>query len=283
LKTETIPEMPMPLTAEQAEAMLHNQFKKHHIAIILLHWFNAIVWLLELVTGLALIVSPDFRVVPAWYVAIVEDVFGTRANLLRVHLAVGSGWILVYLAYGIFGFRTYLSRDVLRDEVGLDRDDIRWLVIRVLGILGRSKEPLPPQGIYNAGQKLFALLVYVMIPVVMLTGIIMAFHLFGTAVVGWAAVLHFAAVGVVVAGLIIHVYMGAVFPEEKPAFFSMITGSVNELYAYTHHFTWWKAVKAEEQAWRARHDEPHGEVGDPSPGESTGTPAAGERPKPQVI
>ena len=24
----------------------------------------------------------------------------------------------------------------------------------------------------------------------------------------------------------IHVYMGAVFPEEKPAFFSMITGSM---------------------------------------------------------
>jgi formate dehydrogenase subunit gamma len=89
---------------------------------------------------------------------------------------------------------------------------------------------------YNAGQKVFALLVYSMLPVVMATGRIMSFHLFSTAAVQWAVVLHFVAVGLVVSGLMIHVYMGAVFPEEKPAFFSMITGMVNELYAYRHHF-----------------------------------------------
>jgi formate dehydrogenase subunit gamma len=283
LKTDLIPDVPVPLTAEQAEAMSQRQIKKHHIAIILLHWFNAIVWLLELVTGLALISAPDYRVVPGWYVSIVEDIFGTKANLLRVHLAVGGAWILVYLIYGIFGFRTYLRRDVLKDEIGLDRADVRWLVIRVLGIVGRSQEPLPPQGIYNAGQKLFALMVYVMIPVVMATGLIMAFHLFGPSAVGWAAVIHFGAVGTVVAGLIIHVYMGAVFPEEKPAFFSMITGSVNELYAYTHHFTWWRAVKIEEQAWRARHAEPVQVAEDQPRDVSTDMPVASEQPKPEAV
>jgi formate dehydrogenase subunit gamma len=283
LKTDLIPDTPVPLTADQAEAMSQRQFKKHHIAIILLHWFNAIVWLIELVTGLALISAPDYRVVPGWYVSIVEDIFGTKANLLRVHLAVGAAWIFVYLVYGVFGFRTYLRRDVLRNEVGLDRNDVRWLVVRVLGILGRSKEPLPPQGIYNAGQKLFALMVYVMIPVVMVTGIVMAFRLFGPAAVGWAAVLHFGAVGTVVSGLIIHVYMGAVFPEEKPAFFSMITGSVNELYAYTHHFTWWKAVKHEEQAWRDRHAQPDVVVGEPTPDESPAPPVTNGQPTPQDV
>ena len=66
---------------------------------------------------------------------------------------------------------------------------------------------------------------------------------------GWAVVLHFAAVGVVVAGLIIHVYMGTVFPEEKPAFFSMITGNVNELHVYRHHFKWWREMKLAEREW----------------------------------
>ena len=88
-----------------------------------------------------------------------------------------------------------------------------------------------------------------MIPVVMLTGVVMAFRLFCPSVVGWAVVLHFASVGVVVAGLMIHVYMGAVFPEEKPAFFSMITGNVNELLAYSHHFKWWREVKLAEREW----------------------------------
>ena len=71
--------------------------------------------------------------------------------------------------------------------------------------------------------------------------------------IGWAVVLHFVAVAAVVSGLMVHVYMGAVFPEEKPAFFSMITGSVNELFAYSHHFKWWRTVKQEEAEWEAAH------------------------------
>jgi formate dehydrogenase subunit gamma len=258
LRTSALPLLPVPLTAEQADAMLQRQLKKHHIAIILLHWFNATVWLFELVTGVALVSSRFFRVAPDWYLALIEGVFGTRANMLRFHVALGLTWIAVFLVYGVFGVRTYLSAEVLRKEIALDEDDFRWLVVRVLGILGLSKEPLPPQGIYNAGQKLFAVMVYAMLPVVMVSGVVMAFHLFGAQAVAWAIVLHFAAVGLVVSGLMIHVYMGAVFPEEKPAFFSMITGTVNELFAYTHHFKWWREMKLEERAWEREHDKAAG-------------------------
>jgi formate dehydrogenase subunit gamma len=249
LKTDTIPLEPVPLTAEEARAMLQRQVKKHHVAIILLHWFNAYVWLFELITGLALISSPLFRVAPEWYIEIVEGVFGSRARMLTAHIAVGLVWIAVFLVYGIFGHRTYLAGEILRKEVGLDRVDIRWLVIRVKSILRLTDEPLPPQGNYNAGQKVFALSVYLMIPIIMVTGLVMTFRLFGPQAVGWAVVLHFGAVGGVVAGLIIHFYMGTVFPEEKPAFFSMITGNVNELHVYRHHFKWWREVKLAEREW----------------------------------
>jgi formate dehydrogenase subunit gamma len=242
--------VPTPLTAEQAEAMAQRQIKKHHVAIVLLHWFNAISWLLELATGAGLIVSPYYRFAPMWYLQMMEGVFGSRANMLRFHIAVGLTWITVFLVYAIFGFRNYLRIEVLQHEIGLDRDDVLWLKVRTLLLLGRTKDPLPPQGVYNAGQKLFALLVYTMIPIIMLTGLAMTFHLFGTAIVAWAMVLHFFAAGMVVSGLMIHVYMGAVFPEEKPAFYSMITGVVDELYAYRHHFKWWRKVKLEEQFWR---------------------------------
>jgi len=172
----------------------------------------------------------------------VQGFFQSRANMLQFHIAVGITWIVVFVVYGTFGFRTYLKKEVLQREISLDGDDIQWLRVRVLRLLTRSDESLPPQGIYNAGQKLFALTVYAMVPVIMVTGLIMTFHLIGTAAVGWAAAIHFAAVGAVVSGLMIHVYMGAVFPEEKPAFFSMITGTVNEHYAHSHHFKWWKEV-----------------------------------------
>jgi formate dehydrogenase gamma subunit len=247
--SQSLPITPPPLTVEQAEAMSQRRIKKHHVAIILLHWFNAIVWLCELSTGAALIASPYFRLMPYWYIDLLTNLFGSRATMLQFHIAVGITWVIVFLVYGIFGFRTYLAKQIFEKEIALDRDDINWLIIRALRILKKSDEPLPPQDSYNAGQKLFALLVYAMIPIIMITGLIMAFHLVSTALVGWAVVLHFVAVGLVVSGLIIHVYMGAVFPEEKAAFFSMLTGMVSELYAYRHHFKWWKEVKMQEEAW----------------------------------
>ena len=246
-----IPTAPVPLTAEQAEAMLQRQIKKHHVAIILVHWFNAIVWLLELSTGLALISSPDLRLAPDWYIGMFTATFGGRANLLQFHIALGVTWMLALLPYGLFGFRTYLRGEMLNVT---DKDDIRWLIVRTLRILGKSDEPLPPQGIYNAGQKAYSLVVWGMVPVIMATGVVMAFRLFSPAVVGWAVVLHFFAVGMVVAGLVVHVYMGAVFPEERPAFFSMITGKVDELYAYSHHFKWWREMKLAEQEWERKHE-----------------------------
>lgn len=254
MKAETNPAHPVPISAEDADAMLQRRLKKHHVAIILLHWFNACTWILELLTGGALIVSRYFRVTPDWYVQIVEGVFGSRANMLRFHLALGLLWIFVFLVYGIFGFRTYLRAEVLQKEMGLDADDWRWLIVRGLRILGRTKEELPTQGSYNAGQKMFGWLVYTMIPVIMISGLLMTFRGLGTPLVGWAVVAHFGAVGGVVAGLLIHVYMGAVFPEEKSAFFSMFTGTVDELYAYHHHFKWWREMKLKELAWMQRHD-----------------------------
>jgi formate dehydrogenase subunit gamma len=250
MSASAIPTVPTPLTSEQAEAMAQRQIKKHHVAIVLLHWFNATNWLLELATGAGLIVSPYYRFAPMWYLQMMEGLFGSRANMLRFHIAIGLTWTAVFLVYAIFGFRNYLRIEVLQHEIGLDGDDVQWLKVRTLLLLNRTKDPLPPQGVYNAGQKLFALLVYTMVPLIMFTGLTMTFHWFGTAFVAWAMVLHFFAVGMVVSGLMIHVYMGAVFPEEKPAFYSMITGVVDELYAYRHHFKWWRAVKIEEQTWR---------------------------------
>jgi len=281
---ETVPLEPVALTGAQAEQMSQRQFKKHHVAIILLHWFNAFVWLLELTTGVALISSPYFRVAPAWYLEILSSMFGSRANLLRFHIALGVTWTVVFLVYGVFGFRTYLKMEVLQREVGLDGDDWRWMRVRLMRLLGRSDEPLPPQGIYNAGQKLFAAMIYLMIPVIMVTGVVMAFHLLGTTAVQWAIVLHFGAVGMVVSGLIVHVYMGAVFPEEKSAFFSMITGMVNELYAYRHHFKWWREVKMEEREWEQEWEDraEHGAKAEPpagvNPPETPAPTAAGAGP-----
>ena len=246
MATDIIPASPYALTTEQAETLAQRRIKKHQVAIVLLHWFNALVWLIELATGSAIVVTPPFAFMPHWYLVMMESIFGSRANLLRVHIAAGLTWMIVFGVYAIFGWRNYLHTEVLKKEIGLDADDFRWLRIRVLRLVGRSSEGLPPQGAYNAGQKLYAVMVYAMVPLIMVTGAIMTFHLFSAFLVQWAMVLHFVAVGMVVSGLMIHVYMGAVFPEERPAFYSMITGMVSELYAFRHHYKWWREVKMQQ-------------------------------------
>ncbi len=241
--------VPQPLTPQQAREMAQRQIKKHQVAVVLLHWFNALVWLLELSTGAALVVSPSLRFAPQWYLTFMAQLFGSPANLLRFHLAVGMTWIMVCTVYVTFGWRHFLHAEVLAKEVALDRDDITWLKARATALLKPSNSPLPPQGAYNAGQKLYALLVYTAIPLIMLSGLIMSFHLLGTTMVQWTMVVHFLLAGIVVSGLMIHVYMGAVFPEERPAFYSMITGMVDELYAYRHHFKWWAEIKRQQSQW----------------------------------
>ncbi len=268
---------PERLTSHEIDKMRQRRMKKHHVSTILLHWFNAFIWVFMLLTGASLIVSSHYKFAPQIFIDVVHGLFNGKAQILESHIWLGIVWVFVFFVHGLFGFRRYVRNKELgeiksfakrwqtilhstlcvlfgNDELCLDEDDFKWLKIRALGILGKTNEPLPPQGSFNAGQKLYGLLVGVMTPVIIITGLIMAFHLFSTTVVAWAVPVHFFAVGLVVSGLIIHVYMGAVFPEEKPAFFSMITGFVNEEFAYTHHFKWWKQMIRSEARWRKKRD-----------------------------
>lgn len=126
MATNVYPAVPSELSADEAAVLAQRHVKKHHVAIVLLHWFNAVVWLYELATGSALVVGPAFRFMPQWYLAAMQGLFGTRANLLRVHIAVGLTWTIVFAVYAVFGWRDYLHTEVLRKEIGLDTDDFRW-------------------------------------------------------------------------------------------------------------------------------------------------------------
>ncbi|RLB59584.1 MAG: hypothetical protein DRI90_15205, partial [Deltaproteobacteria bacterium] len=126
--------------------------KRHDTAIIWLHWFNALVWLFQLVTGMGLLASSSYRVTPQFFNEALLATFGSAAVMLQFHIALGVVWAAVLLVYGVFGFRHYLA-PFLR-HLWPDRTDWSWLAIKVKRIVGRSKEALPDQDKYNAGQKL---------------------------------------------------------------------------------------------------------------------------------
>ncbi len=227
------------------------QIKKHNLANILTHWFNVAAWLLLLPTGLGILSSARIGVVPQVWIDATRHTFGGLANLVQFHYVVGIVWLFV-LSFNIFvGFRKYFI-SFAGERLLLDKDDIEWLKLKPLQMLGLAKDkPLPPQDAYNAGQKAYSYVVIGGIGLIGLSGLIMTFSRFipWKWLVQWALPVHFGAVGAVFAGVIVHVYMGAVFPEERAAFFSMFTGNVNALYARLHHSKWYWRKVAEEQAW----------------------------------
>lgn len=235
---------------EERRRLREKKLKKHNLANILTHWFNVSMWLLLLPTGIAIIASPRLGLSPEWLQEAFRNLFGSTANLIKFHHTVGLLWSFVLTFNILLGFRKYFV-PFAATRMLLDKDDIEWLKIKPLQMIGFMKgKELPPQDAYNAGQKLYSYVVILGTIGIITSGIVMTFHtLFPPFLKQWAQPLHWVSVFSVVAGLIIHVYMGAVFPEEKEAFFSMFSGKVSAWYARAHHEKWYLQTVKEELEW----------------------------------
>ncbi|HEY4690562.1 MAG TPA: cytochrome b/b6 domain-containing protein [Anaerolineae bacterium] len=242
------------LTLAERKRLRAKKIKKHGLANIVTHWFNAVSWFVLLLTGLGILGNPDLRIMPQGYVDFMRNLFGGIGGLVESHKIFGMIWLLVITYNVLLGFRRYFV-PFARKRMLLTPDDIEWLKKYGQKLVGK-KVTLPPQDAYNAGQKLYGYVVILGTVTIGLTGLIMTFStLFPPEmrwIVQWARPFHFGAAGLVVAGLIIHVYMAAFFPEEKSAFFSMIHGEVDALYARLHHKKWYDEKVAEERDYEMR-------------------------------
>jgi len=238
----------------ERKRLREKMIKKHNLANILTHWFNVAMWALLLPTGLAILSSPRLGLVPEGWQTLMRNLFGGTANLVRFHYSLGLLWLAVLTFNILVGFRRYFV-PFSRERMLLDRDDVEWLKVKPLQMIGLARDRrLPPQDVYNAGQKLYMYAVIAGTMGIGATGLVLTFHRFipWPGLIQWALPIHFGAVGLVVAGLIVHVYMGAVFPEEKEAFFSMFTGKVSAWYARRHHAKWYWRKALEEAEWEER-------------------------------
>jgi formate dehydrogenase subunit gamma len=233
--------------------------RRHDRSDILVHWFNAACWLVLLITGLGLIDNPRINPLGAWLPAALRSLFGGGATLLVIHEVAGLVWLAGLLAYLIAnpqGARAFLAEtfrvDLARDPAWM----LRKMLLQTLGPnvarrLGIPAE-LPDQGFYNMGQKAFGQVSVIGGLAVAASGLVL--FLSGKAgwvgrsgLASWAATLHWLAVGLVLAGLLVHIYMAAISPEERPGLKSMFSGHVPEDYAEHHHRLWFKARIRETQ------------------------------------
>lgn len=228
------------------------KIRRHNLSDIVLHWFNALCWVLLLMTGLGLISNRGIDPIGPWWPQLIRSLFNGGDNLLLFHEVVGLIWIagfLLYLAINFHGVVTFLKEvftiSLRRDLIWLIKQPLR-LTIGEKGIqrLGINPE-VPPQGFYNMGQKAFAQPALILGTAIAITGVIMflsdkVLSQEHTVLVLWSITIHYASVGLVSAGLVVHVFMAAINIEERPAFYSMWSGFIPVEHVRHHNRLWYE-------------------------------------------
>lgn len=205
------------------------------VAERLLHWVLAIAFFVLLWTGFLMSV-------PALSGDVTRPV--AKAWHIDAAIALAVAFVLLLLVQG-----KVLARTISQLE-RFDRDDWRWLVEIPRRVMFGT--PAPPQGRFNAGQKLNTALVSGLMVVSYITGFLLwlgerntTYRFAGTFGVHndvmWCLM-------VLVAG---HLYMALLNPPTRAAMAGMLRGSVDRAWALRHHPKWVAEVDRTAAAKRA--------------------------------
>lgn len=219
----------------------------------MLHWSNALSFLALAFTGFSLHIS---FLLQAWNAVLtpLPPLFGQPVTLIDIHIIVAIFFVTGPVFWTLTGDRRALGEDA-RAIVHLDADDLAWLA-RPAGL--DAAAPPPPQGRFNAGQKLNAVATVLAFAGFVVTGIVIA--LWPTSAIGkaspvhapyflwhWALVLHMGLALASVALLAGHVYLAALNPGTRHSLHGMVFGRVRRAWAREHHPKWVAAVEEQER------------------------------------
>lgn len=210
-----------------------NRMLRFNVSERLAHWVHAISFTLLLITGSALIFSAFGRLL------------GTQG--LRTAGAVHRvmAYPFSFLTAAILLLATPRSAlQWLRSIVTWSKNDLQFLAAFPKEFFG-LKPKLPPQGKFNAGEKVNSLLTIIGSLLMMITGWIMVYRdQFSAATLGLVYPLH--DLGALIMGAVIigHAYLGLLHPGSREALNGMISGIVSERFAREHHALWYEETRA---------------------------------------
>jgi formate dehydrogenase subunit gamma len=180
----------------------------------LLHWLNALGFFFLLATGLIL------------YLPRLSVLVSRRQTIQYIHFWGGVGWLAALAAVLVLGGRRLLA--TARELDTFDRDDLRWLS-------GRGA----PQGRFNAGQKINAVLTAAFTILFGVSGLLLWFgeqdtrYRFASTVI-----LHDGLMYVSLGLLVGHLYLALIHPATRHALRGMTVGNVSAEWAARHHSKW---------------------------------------------
>jgi formate dehydrogenase subunit gamma len=200
------------------------------LAMRVLHWYTAILFILHAITGLSLLFGRHV-VIPL----IGNEAFGSYAIAAKY----AHNWLGPPLVVGVVLMAVLLIRDNLPSRV-----DIGWL-LRGGGLFGSAH---PSSGKLNFGEKALTYGVLVTVGLVACaSGLVLAFPGFGQTreLMQQANLIHAATSVIWVFFIAGHIYLGTAGTEGT--FEAMSRGYVDANWAKQHHDLWYDEVKDQEQ------------------------------------
>jgi formate dehydrogenase subunit gamma len=186
----------------------------------LLHWIHASAFFVLLGSGLVLYI-PSF-----------SEAIARRPLIKDIHFWTGISWAGAILLVAVLGNRRAV-RETIREIDLFDRDDRRFLV-------GNTHAP---QGRFNAGQKVNAILTAAFAVLFFVSGLLLWYGERDTRFrLGGTVFLHDALMYVSLVIVVGHLYLSLLHPTTRHALRGMTLGTVREDWARAHHAKW-PAVK----------------------------------------
>jgi formate dehydrogenase subunit gamma len=192
------------------------------------HWLYALFFLVALVSGLLM-----------WIPSTREWMAGSRRTVTFYHGYVGAAMVILPILIFIIVDRRRLARD-LREVDKWNGEDRRWFRFALRGYTLRGRE-MPPQGRFNAGQKLNVVFVAAMAVGFSATGgILMHKEDMPPWLVSRSLWLHDILVVAAVALFLGHLAHVLFTKHGRTYLAGMINGWVPEALARERHLRWWE-------------------------------------------
>jgi len=194
-----------------------NRFKRFNSAEVVLHWINAIPFLLLLITGGAMVLSRFRPMEP-----------GLFHKVVATHKICAMMWVFLLPLLTLLRWKVHWEH--LRVMTKWGSEDVVWM-LESLRSLHKKDSPLTPVGRFNTGQKINACLVFLYFASFTTTGVLM--WLKGSMLFPWY--LHTALFFSAVASVGGHLYLALINPSTRIALAGIFHGWSPLKYIEHHH------------------------------------------------
>src|SRR5665213_165948 len=205
------PAAPEPALFTNAPRLIHRFSRTERT----LHWVHAAAFFVLLGSGLVL------------YLPSLSQLVGRRAFVKDVHFDTGLAWLVAIALIVLLGDRRGLHNTIGEIEE-FDRDDRLWL-----------RRFRRPQGRFNAGQKLNAVLTASFAVLFFVSGVLLWYGERNNSF-RWAStiLLHDGLMYISIVLVAGHLYLAVIHPATRESLRGITTGNVRRGWARQHHSKW---------------------------------------------